>query len=65
MWQKLKLSSELESDLRDIVDRGRKWLVDVNTRKTLVVSFNRSTNNTTGSIDVKMDRSVFEEKSSF
>ena len=64
MWQKLKLSSELESDLRDIVDRGRKWLVDVNTRKTLVVSFNRSTN-TTGSIDVKMDRSAFEEKSSF
>ena len=25
LWQKLELASELESDLRDIVDWGRKW----------------------------------------
>ena len=28
LWQQLKLAFELESDLRDTVDRGRKWLVD-------------------------------------
>ena len=28
LWQQLELGSELESDLRDIVDWGRKWLVD-------------------------------------
>ena len=42
---------------------GKKWLDDFNDRKTQLVSFDRSNNN--GSIDVKMDRSVFEEKSSF
>ena len=42
---------------------GKKWLVDVNAGKTQLVSFDRSNNN--GSIDVKMDRSVLEEKSSF
>ena len=26
LWQQLKLASELESDLQDIVDWGRKWL---------------------------------------
>ena len=55
--------SELESDLRNKVDWGKKWLVDFNARKTQLVSFDRSNNN--GSIDVKMDRSVLEEKSSF
>ena len=31
LWQQLQLASELESDLRDTVDWGRKWLVDFNT----------------------------------
>ena len=26
LWQQLELDSELESDLRGTVDRGRKWL---------------------------------------
>ena len=40
-----------------------KWLVDFNTAKIQLVSFDRSNN--TGAIDVKMDGSVLEEKSSF
>ena len=42
---------------------GKKWLVDFNAGKTQLVSFDRSNNN--GSIDVKMDGSVLEEKLSF
>ena len=34
LWQQLELASELESDLRDTVDWGRKWLVDFNAGKT-------------------------------
>ena len=63
LWQQLELASELESDLRDTVDWGKKWLVDFNAGKTQLVSFDRSNNN--GSIDVKMDGSVLEKKSSF
>ena len=63
LWQQLELASELESDLRDTVDWGKKWLADFNAGKTQLVSFDRSNNN--GSIDVKMDGSVLEEKSSF
>ena len=63
LQQQLELASELESDLQDTVDWCKKWLVDFNTGKTQLVSFDRSNNN--GSIDVKMDRSVLEEKSSF
>ena len=63
MWQQLELASKLESDLRDTEDWGKKWLVDLNTGKTQLVSFDRSNSN--GSIDVKMDGSVLEEKSSF
>ena len=63
LWQQLVLASELESDLRDIVDWGRKWLVDFNAGKTQLVSFDRSKN--TGAIDVKMDGSILEEKTSF
>ena len=62
-WQQLELASELESDLRDTVDWGKKWLVDFNAGKTQLVSFDRSNNS--GSVDVKMDGSVLEEKSSF
>ena len=61
--QQLELAFELESDLRDTVDWGRKWLVDFNAGKTQLVSFDRSKN--TGAIDVKMDGSVLEDKTSF
>ena len=62
-WQQLELGSELESDLRDTVDWDKKWLVDFNAGKTQLVLFGRSNNN--GSMDVNMDRSFLEEKSSF
>ena len=42
---------------------GKKWLVDFSARKIHLVSFDRFINN--GSIDVKTDGSVLEEKSSF
>ena len=45
------------------MDWGKKWLVDFNAGKTQLVSFDRSKN--TGAIDVKMDGSVLEEKTSF
>ena len=45
------------------MDWGRKRLVDFNAGKTQLVSFDQSNN--TGAIDVKMDGSVLEEKSSF
>ena len=48
------MASELESDLRD---------TDFSAGKTQLVSFDRSNNS--GSIDVKTDGSVLEEKSSF
>ena len=55
LWQQLELASELESDLRDTFDWGRKWLVDFNAGKTQLVSFDRSSN--TGAIDGKMNGS--------
>ena len=60
LWQQLELASELESDLGDTVDWGKKWLVDFNARKSQLLLFDQSNNN--GSIDVKMDGSVLEEK---
>ena len=60
LWQHLELSHKFESDLRDTVNWGKKWLVDFNAGKTQLVSFDRSNNN--GSIDVKMDGSILEEK---
>ena len=63
LWQQLELTSELEADLRDTVDWHRMWLVDFNTGKTHLVSFEQSDN--TGAIDVKIDGSVLEEKSSY
>ena len=45
------------------MDWGKKWLVDFNAGKTQLVLFDWSNNNV--SIDVKMDGSVLEEKSSF
>ena len=55
--------SELESDLPDTVDWGKKWLVNSNAGKTQLVLFDWSNN--IGTIDVKMDGSVLEGKSSF
>ena len=57
LWQELELAAELESDLQDTVDWGRKWLVDFNAGKTLVL-FDLPDN--TVAINVKMDGSVFE-----
>ena len=45
------------------MDCGRKWLIDFNAGKTQLFLFDRSNN--TGTIDVKMDGSVLEQKSSF
>ena len=45
------------------MDWGKKWIVDFNAGKTQLVSIDQSNNN--DSIDVKMDGSVLEEKSSF
>ena len=45
------------------MDWGRKWPVDFNAGKTQLVLFDWSNN--TGTIDVKVDGSVLEEKSSF
>ena len=57
------MASELESDLQDTVDWGKKWLVDFDLGKAQLVFFDQSNDN--GSIDVKMDGSVLDEKSSF
>ena len=42
------------------MEKGRKWLVNFNAGETQLVSFDWSNN--TGTIDVKMDGSVLEEK---
>ena len=56
------MASELESDLQDTMDWGKKWLVNFSAGKTQLVSFDRSNND---SIEMKIDGSVLEEKSSF
>ena len=60
LWQQLELTSELESDVWDIVDQGKKWFVDFNAGKTQLVSFDQSNN--TGAIDAKIDESDIEKK---
>ena len=50
LWQQLASTSELESDLQDTVDWGKKCLVDFNAGKTLLVLFDWSNN--TDAIDV-------------
>ena len=62
-WQHLELASELKSGLQDNMDWGRKWLVDFNSGKTHLVSFDRSNN--FDAINVKINGSVLEETSSF
>ena len=37
LWQQLELASELESDLQDTVNWGRKWFVDFNAGRTQLV----------------------------
>ena len=59
----LRQQLELASELGAWIDRGRKWLIDFKAGKTHLVSFGQSNN--TGAIDVKMDESFLEEKSSF
>ena len=56
-------ASELESDLRDTVEWGRKRHVDFSNGNTQLILFEWSNN--LGGIDVKMDRSILEKKSSF
>ena len=53
LWQQLELAFELKSDLKDTVDWGREWLVEISAVKTRLALFDQSNN--TGSIDVKMD----------
>ena len=48
LWQQLELASEIESDLRDTVDWGSKWLVDFSAGKTQLLLFDQSKN--TGTI---------------
>ena len=45
------------------MDCVKKWLVDFSAGKTQLVSFDKS--NINGSIDMKMDRSVLDERSPF
>ena len=45
------------------MDLGRKWLFDFNTGKVQLVLFDQPNN--TGAIDMNMDESVLEEKTSF
>ena len=41
LWKQIELASELESDLRDTVDWGKKRLVDFNAGKMQLVSFDQ------------------------
>ena len=60
LWQQLELTSKLESNLRDAVEWSKKWLFDLIPGTTQLVSFDQSNDN--GSINVKMDGSLLEEK---
>ena len=42
LWQQLEMATELESDLWDIMNWGRKQLVDFNTGKTQIILFELS-----------------------
>lgn len=39
LWKHLELASEVESDLRDTVEFGWKWVVDVSAGKSQLVFF--------------------------
>ena len=57
------MALKLEADLQGTVEWGRKWLVEFNTGNPQVVLFDQS--DSTIAIDVKMEGSFLEEKSSF
>ena len=63
LFQQLKLASELEFDLQYTLDWGKKLPIDFNAIKTQLVLFDGPIN--PGAIDVKIDGSILEEKSSF
>ena len=44
LWQQLKLTSEIGSDLQDTVDWDKKWLVGFNDGKTQMILFDWSNN---------------------
>ena len=50
VWQQLGMTAELESDLQDVLEFGRKLLVDFSAGKTELDLFDWSNN--TGGIDV-------------
>ena len=52
LWKHLELASEVESDLRDTVEFGWKWVVDVSAGKSQLVFFDGSNN--CGAIGVKI-----------
>ena len=62
LTQQLELTSELKSDRLDTVDWGKKRLVDFDDGKNNIYFFNWSKSSV--AIDVKMDESILEEKSS-
>ena len=41
LWQQLEMAAELESDLQDTMDLGRKWLVDFSAGKTQLILFDQ------------------------
>ena len=57
------MPAELESDLQDNMDQGRKQPVVFKAAKTQLVLLDQSNN--IGAINVKIDGSVLEEKSCF
>ena len=57
------MAAELESDLQNTMDQGRKQPVVFKAVKTQLVLLDQSKN--IGAINVKMDGSVLEEKSCF
>ena len=59
----LELASQLEHDLLDAGNCGRKWLLDFSSGKTQLVFFDWSVNSS--AVCRKMDGSVLDEKSSF
>ena len=61
--QQLEMAAELESGVSDTMDWDRKWLVNFNSGKAQLISFDQSKN--TSAIDKKMDGSVLEKKLSF
>ena len=63
LWQQVQVACERESDLKDTIDWGRKWLGDFSDWKTQLVLLDQSNN--IGTTDVKLDGSVLEEKSPF